>query len=93
MSEGVTLLGEPGGSETHVAVIIKHFNYIIHYLPKGTSPKKVSTNRHTKGILCDDRGMFCRLSNAVLVLSADPEDVLLHSCELAGLKSGVFHCG
>lgn len=37
--------------------------------------------------------MLCRFADAVLVLSTDPEDVLLHSCEFAGLESGVFHCG
>lgn len=37
--------------------------------------------------------MLCRLADAVLVLSTDPEDVLLQSCELAGLESCVFHRG
>lgn len=37
--------------------------------------------------------MFCRFADAVLVLSADPEDVLLQSCELTCLEGGVFHRG
>lgn len=37
--------------------------------------------------------MLCRLADAVLVLSTDPEDVLFQGYELAGLEGCVFHRG
>lgn len=37
--------------------------------------------------------MLCRRTDAVLVLRADPEDILLQRNELAGLEGGVFHRG
>lgn len=36
--------------------------------------------------------MFCRFSDAVLVLSADAEHVLLHGGELGGGEGGVLDC-
>lgn len=46
--------------------------------------------KHTKGIFGNDGHVLCRFANAVLVLSADPEHVLLHGSELAGFEGGVF---
>lgn len=47
-------------------------------------------NKHTKGILGNDWCVLCRFTDAKLVLSTYPEDVLLHTCELAGLEGCVF---
>lgn len=51
-----------------------------------------TVHKLTKGILGNDWCMFCRFPNTKLVLSTNPEDVLLHSSELAGLEGCVFDC-
>ncbi len=98
MSEGVTLVGGPGGSETDRKLCDLSLNISYHFIKtfKGTIFDRSldsSVKKRTKGILRNDWRMLCRFTDAILVLSADPEDVLLHSCELAGLESGVFHRG
>lgn len=47
---------------------------------------------HTKWILSNDWCVLCRFTNTKLVLSTNPEDVLLHSSELAGFEGCVFDC-
>lgn len=98
MSEGVTLVGGPGGSETRGKLCDLSLDISYHFIKssKGTIFDRwldSSVKKHTKGILCNDWCMLCRFADAILVLSADPKDVLLHSCELAGFESGVFHRG
>lgn len=51
-----------------------------------------TVNKHTKRILGNDWYMLGRFPNTKLVLSTNPEDVLLHPSELAGLEGCVFDC-
>ena len=95
MSDGVTLVGGPGGSGKQCDFSLA----IIHLCPLNVQKKIFdrrldnSVKNLTKGILCNDWCVLCRFANAILVLSADPEDVLLHRCELTGFEGGMFHCG
>lgn len=87
MSEGVTLVGGPGGSE----IDRKECDF-CQCLCQMRDHFWKTVNKHTKGILGNDWCMLCRFSNTKLVLSTNPKDVLLHSSELAGLEGCVFDC-